>query len=285
MNHYFLRYPGGKTKAVTFSYDDGCRSDYKLLEILNKYNMKCTFNISSYNIVNEKVVLDKEEIVEHILNKGHELANHGAKHRAPGALSLTDGICEMLDGRRELERMFGGIIRGLAYPNSGVCVMDNGAAYSDVKTYLSNLGIVYARSTGGDNSKFLLPDDWHNWMPTAHHDNPELLNWIDDFIARDINSIYIARRRPLLMYIWGHSAEFDRNNNWDRLELICEKLYNRDDIWYATNIEIYDYTMAYRSLQFNVDRTICYNPTQHSIWFVADGKDYCINPGETLTFI
>ena len=282
MNHYFMRFPNGKSKAVTFSYDDGCRSDYKLLNILNKYGMKCTFNISSYNIEHENIVLNKEEIIEHIINNGHELANHGARHKAPGALSPADGIIEMLDGRRELERMFGCIIRGLAYPNSGVSIMDNGASYSDVKDYLSKLGIVYARSWGGDNSKFLLPDDWHNWMPTAHHDNPNLLEWIDTFVSRDIDSLYIASRRPNLMYIWGHSAEFDRNNNWDRFEQICEKLHNRNDIWYATNIEIYDYTMAYRSLRFNMDRTICYNPTNYTIWFVADGKNYNIAPGKTI---
>jgi len=244
--------------------------------------MKCTFNINSYNIKNESVVLNKEEITEHILNKGHELANHGAKHKAPGAISLTDGIVEMLDGRRDLERMFGRIIRGLAYPNTGVTIMDNGASYSDIKDYISKLGIAYARSLGGDNSKFLLPDDWFNWIPTAHHDNPNLFDWIDEFVNRDINSLYIGSRRPLLMYIWGHSYEFNDNNNWDRFECICKKLYNLDDVWYATNIEIYDYTMAYRSLRFNVDQTICYNPTHHTIWFVADGKDYCIKPGETI---
>ena len=37
----------GKMKAVTFSYDDGVLQDKRLIEILNKYGLKCTFNLNS----------------------------------------------------------------------------------------------------------------------------------------------------------------------------------------------------------------------------------------------
>ena len=47
MNYRFLRFPDGKQKAVTFSYDDGCRDDIRLVEILDRYKIKCTFNINS----------------------------------------------------------------------------------------------------------------------------------------------------------------------------------------------------------------------------------------------
>ena len=33
-------------KAVTFSYDDGVVPDLKLLEIFNKYGIKCVFNLN-----------------------------------------------------------------------------------------------------------------------------------------------------------------------------------------------------------------------------------------------
>ena len=47
MRYEFLRFPGGKPKAVTFSYDDGCRDDIRLAQIANSYGIKCTFNINS----------------------------------------------------------------------------------------------------------------------------------------------------------------------------------------------------------------------------------------------
>ena len=46
MNYRFLRFPEGKTKAVTFSYDDGPRFDLKLVQAFDKYNIKATFNLN-----------------------------------------------------------------------------------------------------------------------------------------------------------------------------------------------------------------------------------------------
>ena len=37
----------GKNKAITFSYDDGVTQDRRLIEILNRYGLKATFNINS----------------------------------------------------------------------------------------------------------------------------------------------------------------------------------------------------------------------------------------------
>ena len=37
----------GKNKAITFSYDDGILQDIRLIELLNKYNLKSTFNLNS----------------------------------------------------------------------------------------------------------------------------------------------------------------------------------------------------------------------------------------------
>jgi len=282
MNYYFLRFPNGKTKAVTFSYDDGNVNDLRLCEIFNKYGMKCTFNLCSNLIISGSGYMSKEDIAEKILGTGHEVAVHCANHKQPGMTVLADGIREVLDCRTGLERMFGGIIKGMAYPNSGIRVFENGACYGDVKSYLTQLGIAYARSLGGDNGGFRLPEDWHNWIPTAHHDNPDLLEWLDRFVNSDVNATYAGARRPMLCYIWGHSFEFENKGNWNRIEEICQKLAGNEDIWYATNIEICNYIKAYQSLEFNMDMTLCYNPTVHTVWFYADGKDYCVKSGETI---
>lgn len=284
MNSYFMRFPQGKTKAVTFSYDDGCRDDLHLAQIINEYNIKCTFNISSGFIAedNSGFYLTKDEIEKNLLGTGHEIAVHGAYHKAPGMTDLTDGIRDVLECRCDLERIFGGIIKGMAYPNSGILHFENGKGYADVKQYLSSLGIAYARTLGADNDEFYLPDDWHNWKPTAHHNNPDIFKYIDKFINLDINSFHWGKQWPRLFYLWGHSYEYENNDNWDKLRKICTLLSDNSDTWYATNIEIFNYTSAYRSLQFNVDRNLVYNPTLYTIWFQADEKDYRISSGETL---
>ena len=36
----------GKNKAITFSFDDGVTQDKRLVEMLDKYGLKATFNIN-----------------------------------------------------------------------------------------------------------------------------------------------------------------------------------------------------------------------------------------------
>lgn len=282
MLYIFMRFPYGKTKAVTLSYDDGCRWDIRLSEILNAHNIKCTFNLSSDRIGRDKWYLNKDEVKEFLIDKGHEIAIHGADHRAPGSQKPVAGIRDILNCRLSLEKEFGHIIRGMAYPDTGIRHFEGVTSYETIKNYLKELGIVYSRTLGNDNNTFLLPEDWYAWMPTAHHNNSELFQYIDQFIELNVDEVYISRRFPRLFYLWGHSYEFENDNNWDRIEQICSKVSEKDDVWYATNIEIYNYVNAYNSLIFSADETIVYNPTHFTIWFDIDGKLYSIKPAETL---
>lgn len=280
MRYRFLRFPDGKGKAVTFSYDDGCIHDKRFSDIITGYGMKATFNLNSKNLHQQ---LTDDEIRHYMINRGHEIAVHGAMHRANGVQRPIDGIKDVLDCRLELESRFDMIIRGMAYPDSGITKFENTGSYNDIRHYLTDLDIVYSRTLGGDNNSFALPTDWFAWMPTAHHNNPKIMDFIDEFIEIDLSpASYCASRRPRLFYIWGHSYEFERNNNWEHLANICEKLGKKDDIWYATNIEIYDYITAYNSLIYSADGCTVYNPTLKEIWFDVDGVMYTIKPGETI---
>ena len=281
MRYQFLRFPEGKTKAVTLSYDDGCEFDVKFSDIITSYGLKCTFNLNCDALRGDKH-LSKETVKEKILARGHEVAVHGSFHRAEGKIRPIEGIREVLDCRLELEKKYGMIIRGMAYPDSGITAFCNGATYEKVKNYLTELDIAYARTLNGDNNSFSLPEDWHRWTPTARHLNPHVLSYIEEFNSIKVDERGFAGKQPLLFYLWGHSYEFDRDNNWDLLEKICEGLSGKDDVWYATNIEIYNYVNAYNSLIYSADSSIIYNPTLYTIWFNIDGKPYSIKSGETL---
>ena len=276
-----MRYPGGKPKAVTFSYDDGKPQDVRLAAIFDKYGMKCTFNFNSDR--HRKDIFTREQMEEYFLSKGHEIAVHGAFHRANGNLRPIEGIRDVLDCRLDLEEKLDRIIRGMAYPDSGITQMGNFTTYENIKHYLTDLDIAYARTLGGDNDSFTLPQDFHAWMPSAHHNNPKLMEYIDKFLALDISEkAYHARRVPRLLYIWGNSYEFYRNDNWDLIETVCQRLANNDEIWYATNIEICDYVEAYKRLRYSADGRKVYNPTLLTIWLDVDSKLYSIKPGETV---
>ncbi|MBO5869059.1 MAG: polysaccharide deacetylase, partial [Oscillospiraceae bacterium] len=77
--------------------------------------------------------------------------------------------------------------------------------------------------------------------------------------------------------------EFDRANNWELLEELCDILGNKEDTWYATCMEIYNYVQAYHALVFSADSTMVYNPTLYKLWIDVDGILYTIDPGQTIT--
>ncbi len=281
MRYRFMRFPGGKAKAVTLSYDDGVIQDKRFSDVLEKYGLKCTFNLNGMNCRKNKG-LSFDEMREYILERGHEVAVHGYNHRAEGYLRPVEGIRDVLECRLELEGELGVIIRGMAYPDTGITRYSNGASYEAVKNYLKELDITYARTLGGDNNTFAMPSDFYAWMPTAHHNNPRIFEYIEEFTSLDVGGLYLTSRAPRLFYLWGHSYEFDLKDNWEHLDAICEGLSGKDDIWYATNGEIYEYTKAYESLVYSADGTLVYNPTLFEIFFHADGNDYSVKPGETL---
>jgi len=279
VKYNFLRFPGGKPKAVTLSYDDGCPEDAKLYEVLEKYGMKCTFNLVAQRILDGNG-LEASFIRDKILASGHEIANHGLLHRAQDTLRPIEGIRDVLDCRLVLEKEFGIMVRGMAYPDRRIDKFSIPEKYKAIKSYLEDLDIAYARSLGDPSGKFDLPDDWLCWVPTCHHKHPDIMKFIDSFLDFDESNAYIASRVPKLFYMWGHSFEFERDKNWELLDDICVRLSGHEDIWYATNMEIYNYVSAYRSLIYSADGKRVYNPTLYDIWFDVDKTMHHIAPGE-----
>ena len=293
MRYKFLRFPGGKFKAVTFSYDDGFKLDTRLLEIFDKYNLKATFNLNGDYIRNPgDQYLSLDEVKKYLINSRHEIAVHGDKHRLAGVCTPIELTQDLLNCKIYLEEISGKITRGMAYANTGVEYFENGMTYEDTKNVLKYCGIAYSRTIKTD-SDYNIPEDWYKWNPNisdgsygAKPDENGVLPFIkkvDDFLALNEEKCKCAWANPRIFTVYGHSLLIDMWGHWEKFEMLCERLANRDDVWYATCIEIYDYVMAYRSLVFSADGRICYNPTLHKIWFVVDEKPYCIESGETIT--
>ena len=88
--------------------------------------------------------------------------------------------------------------------------------------------------------------------------------------------------RPQMFYLWGHSYEFESDNNWHVIEKFAEYIGGRDDIWYATNIQIHDYVEAWRSMHISADGRRMYNPSAMPLWVQANHKLYKIESGEEI---
>lgn len=216
-------------KAVTFSYDDGVTPDLRLLEIFNKYGMKCTFNLN-YGLgansgswqCNGKTV-SRLELKEHVAAyAGHEIAAHALTHQNLTEITIEEARKEMVEDRDGLTQLFGKCPVGMAYPY--------GAFNDEVVTLLSSLGFQYARTVWSSHN-FDVQTDLLRFRPTCHHDDEKLFELAEEFLAMETEE-------PKIFYIWGHSYEFMGNDNWDRIEKLCQMLSGRDDIFYGTNAEV-----------------------------------------------
>lgn len=112
---------------------------------------------------------------------------------------------------------------------------------------------------------------------TCHHQVPELMELARKFVEDSVN------KDPYLFYLWGHSYEFEANSNWNVIEDFSKYIGNRDDIWYATNIEIYEYVKAYEQLIYSVNGKRISNPTSTTIWLSLKENTVQIKAGETIT--
>lgn len=270
---YHMRFPEGRDKALTFSYDDNVIQNSRLVEILNRHGMKGTFNLNSGLFTNEVNAggrtMPVDEITALFADGRHEVAVHGLTHPFLEALSPVMCTYEVLQDRLNLEQRFGRVVRGMAYPMG---------TYNDqVVECLKACGILYARTTVS-TEKFTLPADWLRLPATCHHNNPRLMELAEKFVSPGRHH-YPSK----LFYLWGHTYEFDDHDNWNVIEEFCDFMAGREqEIWYATNGEIFAYMEDYNRLIFSVDGSMVQNPTSRTLWFSVDGQTYSVAPGETV---
>ncbi len=272
----WIRFPGGLRKALTLSYDDGVEQDVRLMDILDRHGIRCTFNLNSGAWAKEGAVypaghihrrLSASQAAKVYANPHHEVANHCLTHASLTELSPTGVVHEVMADRENHEAMFGGVIRGLAYPFG---------TYSDqVVDALRSTGVAYARTVRRTGS-FDIPTDWLRLDPTCHHNDPQLMALADRFREGKVAF------GSWLFYLWGHSYEFESDDNWQVIEDFCEKVGGLEDVWYATNIQIVDYVNACRAVRQSANGKRLHNPTATDVWLDVDGKGVCIKAGETI---
>ena len=270
-----MRLKDGKEKVVTLSYDDGVVQDIRLSEIAKKNGLKITFNINTGCYFPEDGEREKyygrmklSEAKALYIDSGNEVAIHALTHPFLDRIPETEIINEIMTDRKNIAEQYGVIANGMAYPY--------GAYDARVTDILRKCGIVYSRTTR-TTEEFNFPTDWITLDPTCHHGNPRLMELAEKFVAGN------RFGNCTMFYLWGHSYEFDNNDNWDVIEKFAEFIGGRDDIWYATNIEVYNYVMAYNSLQTSADMKIIYNPSAIDVWAVDKDGVFCIKSGETIS--
>lgn len=226
----------GKMKAVTFSYDDGVTQDIRLIKLFDKYNLRATFNINSRLAGKDDILIRKGKQVKHNrieekdikkIYKNHEIAVHTLTH--PNLTTLKDDeiIQQVEEDRKNLERLSEKKISGMAYPGGGINW--NRHVAQIIKAHTS---IRYARTTD-ITDEFQRQTDLFAFKPNAYHVmNMERLFYIGKkFLEEDEST-------EKILYIWGHSYEFDIADTWSDFEQFLKLISGHDNIFYGTNTEI-----------------------------------------------
>ena len=228
-----------KKKAITFSYDDGVTQDVRLIELLNKYGLKSTFNINSQRFGDTGILtvggrdvshnrLRLEEIKE--VYQGHEIAAHTLTHPNLTQCDDAEVIRQVETDRLNLSDLAGYEVVGMAYPGGGINHNEH-----IINLIKNHTGIQYSRTTIPTHN-FDLQENLLHFNPTisqAHFE--ELMRLGREFIA-------LQPETPKIFYIWGHAYELDAHPDyWTKLEEFFQLISNRDDIFYGTNKEILIY--------------------------------------------
>ncbi len=225
----------GKKKALTFSYDDGVTQDIRMIEILDRYGLKGTFNLNSEllghsgSLIRNGVEVRHDKVAPEQVRRvyeGHEVAAHTLTHPFLPRTEDDEVIRQVEEDRRRLSALCGYEVVGMAYPGGGI--NHDGRVEALIR---ERTGIRYARTTDA-NARFSVQSDLIAFEPTVYHiDTDEMFALGERFLAYDGDA-------PALFYVWGHSYEFDAWNFWDRFEEFCAMMSEKDDVFYGTNREV-----------------------------------------------
>lgn len=307
-------YEGYSTKSVVFNYDDGVWQEYMLLDLLDQYGIKCTFNFISgmgegtqptlqsrkeSQVTKAKAAGDADALaatdwIDYVkrayIDKGHEISSHTRDHwpshldegeisySSTGVelvgVSTEDEIIDIQGGVTDIEGWFGTDVIGLAWPN-GFGWQRNDYE-TDLKPAMEEIGLKYAR--GDESYGFDLPTDWYVWEPTCHHNDAP--GYANKFVSLDNSGDMKC------FFNWGHAYEFDTNKddptrNWAMLEGVMQTLATDDTIWYATNGDIYRYVEATKLLETTA--TTVKNNSTMTVYCNINGKNVELSAGETYT--
>ena len=229
-------YEQGKMKAVTFSFDDGTTQDIRLIDLLNKYNLKSTFNLNSGLLAQKGLLFrDGQRIAhyklypEHVkpIYEGHEVAVHTVGHKNLTQCTDQEIIYQVETDRLKLSELVGYEVVGMAYPCGGVNNNDHVA-----EVIKNNTGVRYSRTITTNNC-FDLQENLFRFDPTAFYLD------FENMMALGEKFIELKAHKPQIFYIWGHAFEMDYGPDyWLRLEEFFKLISGHDDIFYGTNKEV-----------------------------------------------
>lgn len=268
-------YPNGKLKALVLSYDDGTVEDIALTRLLNNYGLIGTFNLNS-GYIGQKMAWPLEngdtlfhnyiptDLLESIYH-GHEVAAHGQYHQGLTSLDEYGVKVELNEDLKYFKNRLNRNVTSMAYPF--------GSCSPEVSQWAAELGFKNGR-TIDDTHGYQVPKskDFMMWNPTCH--DSKVLEHMDRYMTLDSDSIS-------LLYVWGHSWEFQDSIRWENMKLFCERISTDQSIWSVSHGELTDYLLALEKVQVN-SAQIKNTNKEAEVWVKTTQGIVCLKPQQTL---
>ena len=232
-------------KVITTSWDDGHEADFRLAELLHKYNLKATFYIPKTNA--EKAVMSAQQVRR--LSTDFEIGGHTLHHvRLHNANVNT--INEEISGSYQwLGDVTGKAPVSFCFP---------GGKYTRVAvTVAYAAGYKVLRTTELLNKNYApFPALMATTLQLYPHRRTtyvkhlvkrrkwnSLAKWMKAAATADLVKLteFYLQEIDLhggCFHLWGHSWEIEENNLWQKLEEICKIISARPGFSYLENKEM-----------------------------------------------
>lgn len=266
-------YPEGKYKALILSYDDGTIEDLDLVGLLDKNNLKGTFNLNSAYLgtirgwpqQNGDTIFQKY-VPKDSLNQiytNHEIAVHGAYHKDFINITKNEILEEVQTDLKVLKELTGREVTSMAYPF--------GNTNDTIAKFISSTKITNAR-TVNDTYGFDLPNEFLIWNPTCH--DSKVQEYFDKYLK-------LNESKLSLFYVWGHSWEFKDKKRWDAMVEFCNRVGQEKGIWSVGTGEYSEYLKALDKVEF--DNGEIFNPKDNlTIWIKLSDEIKKLEPGKRI---
>ena len=267
-------YPNGNHKALIMSYDDGLDDDIALAQLFDRYGIIGTFHLNS-GLLDTRAIWNEgkpNEILQTYLSKdtlvhvfkNHEIAVHGTYHKALVGLSDKEILEEINVDIENLTILSDRKISSMAYAF--------GSTNDHVAEVIGTTPLTNAR-TVKSSYNFDLPENYYLWSPTCH--DSEALEYLEAYIYLDSPSLS-------LFYVWGHSWELRDTLRNQNILKFCNKIGDRDDIWYTGAGNFADYHASLKALEIGPQQIV--NPEGNGVVYYREKRQLkSLYPGQKLT--
>ena len=264
-------YPEGRLKAFNVTYDDGVCQDVRLVELLNPYGIRGTFNLNSQLMAEEFAWIHENGMTVRRLPPqtvrdlyaGHEVASHTLTHPYMDSLPEGEILRQMSEDKANLERLFERPVSGFAVPFTYYSPL--------IADCARRCGFSYARMSE-ERYTYAPPEDDYYWAAGTYHISPGFADFVNGF--------WETEEELALCQIVGHSYDLDTLQMWELMESLISRVAADKDTLPVTHLEAVRYWQAMQKAV--IEEAYIFNGSDTVLWFEINGKVCSVSPGERL---